>query len=59
LAFAEDESDVSANMKQLLDSFLGGLPSCVNRELIDQVSSSLMFFSIDFYSSYRLLKTFA
>ncbi|ELU05692.1 hypothetical protein CAPTEDRAFT_168822 [Capitella teleta] len=36
----EEEGDGSATMKQLLDSLLSSLPSCVNRELIDQAAEN-------------------
>jgi len=37
LCSTEDDSDVTSSMKVLLETFLGNLPKCVSRELIDKV----------------------
>ena len=37
---ADEDGDVGSNMKVLLETFLGSLQNCVNRELIDKASTS-------------------
>ena len=38
VALEDDDFDIAASMKQILEAFLNGLPTCVNRDLIDKAA---------------------
>jgi len=38
---ADEDSDIGASMKAMVETYLNNLPNCVNRELIDKVSTDL------------------
>lgn len=37
----DEDSDIGASMKAMVEAYLNTLPNCVNRELIDKVSTDL------------------